>query len=62
MKDIKICPSLICGNPLNLEQDLKNIEKSDIFSIHFDVMDGSFVPRYGLYPEILKKLKKILIL
>ncbi len=58
MKNIKICPSLICGNPLNLEQDLKNIEKSDIFSIHFDVMDGSFVPRYGLYPEILKKIKE----
>ena len=58
MKNIKICPSLICGNPLNLEQDLKEIEKSDIFSIHFDVMDGSFVPRYGLYPEILKNLKE----
>ena len=58
MKNIKICPSLICGNPLNLEKDLKEIESSDIFSIHFDVMDGSFVPRYGLYPEILKKLKE----
>ena len=56
MKNIKICASLICGDPINLEKDLKEIEKSDIFSVHFDVMDGSFVPRYGLYPEILSSI------
>lgn len=25
--------------------------------IHFDVMDGNFVPRLGLYPELLKSIK-----
>jgi len=58
MKKIKICPSLICGDPLNLERDLIEMQKSNIFSIHFDVMDGSFVPRYGLYPEILARISK----
>jgi len=58
MKNIKICPSLICGDPINLEKDLYDIKRSEIFSIHFDVMDGSFVPRYGLYPEILSAIKK----
>ena len=58
MKKIKICASLICGNPIDLNSDLKELEKSNIDLIHFDVMDGQFVPRYGLYPEILKSIKE----
>jgi ribulose-phosphate 3-epimerase len=54
-----IAGSLVCSNPLRLEEDIKelNIGKADF--IHFDVMDGHFVPRYGLYPEILSYLKNI---
>jgi ribulose-phosphate 3-epimerase len=53
-----IAASLICSNPLNLEHDIDELilGKSDF--IHFDVMDGQFVPRYGLYPEILSYLTK----
>jgi len=59
MKTPKIAASLICSDPLNLAADIQqlNIGKADL--IHFDVMDGHFVPRYGLYPEILSYLKKI---
>ena len=57
MKNIKICASLICGNPIDLNSDLLELQKSNIDLIHFDVMDGQFVPRYGLYPEILKSIK-----
>jgi ribulose-phosphate 3-epimerase len=53
-----IAASLICSNPLNLEQDIDEILKGEAEFIHFDVMDGQFVPRYGLYPEILASLKK----
>ena len=54
-----IAASLICSNPLDLNCDINEliIGKSDY--IHFDVMDGLFVPRYGLYPEILTYLKRI---
>lgn len=58
MKNIKICASLICGNPIDLNSDLLELQKSNIDLIHFDVMDGQFVPRYGLYPEILKSVKE----
>lgn len=49
--------SLICGDPLALRNDLKEIEKGEMDMIHFDVMDGNFVPRFGFYPEILKAVK-----
>lgn len=54
-----IAASLICSNPLNLEADIKELIKGEADYIHFDVMDGQFVPRYGLYPEILSYLKKM---
>ena len=58
MKYPKIAASLICSNPLNLNEDIDEIVKGGSEFIHFDVMDGQFVPRYGLYPEILAALKK----
>jgi len=53
-----IAASLICSNPLNLENDLQELIVGKADYIHFDVMDGLFVPRYGLYPEILAHLTK----
>ena len=57
MENIKIAASLICADPLNLEKEVNELIQSKVDLIHFDVMDGSFVPRYGLYPEILKAIK-----
>lgn len=53
----QLAASIICGNPLNLEVDLAALEKGRVDSIHFDVMDGVFVPRYGLFPEYLKAIR-----
>ena len=59
MRNNKIlAASLICADPLNLERDIGEIILGEIDWIHFDVMDGSFVPRYGLYPEILQRLRQ----
>ena len=57
MKNIKIAASLICADPINIEKEVNELIESKVDLIHFDVMDGSFVPRYGLYPEILKAIK-----
>lgn len=58
MENIKIAASLICAQPLKLEEEFQALKQSKVDMIHFDVMDGNFVPRYGLYPEILSKLKQ----
>jgi len=59
MNKIKIAASLICADPLNIEDEVQHLINAKADLIHFDVMDGHFVPRYGLYPEILTKIKKI---
>ena len=53
-----LAASLICADPLNMEGDIAQLNEANIDLIHFDVMDGSFVSRYGLYPEILSAVKK----
>ena len=54
----KLSASVICANPLDLQYDLNACVKGGIDQLHFDMMDGIFVPRFGLYPEILQQIKK----
>ena len=55
----QLSASLICANQINIESDIKLLEKGKIDYLHFDVMDGLFVPRYGMYPEQLAAIKSI---
>lgn len=53
----KIAASLISISLLNVDKLISDLNKNKIEQIHFDVMDGAFVPRLGLYPELLKGIK-----
>jgi ribulose-phosphate 3-epimerase len=56
MAKINLAASLVCANPINLEADLKKLVEAKVDYLHFDVMDNQFVPRLGMYPEILAKI------
>lgn len=58
-KQFQLSASLICGNLLDLAGEIKKLEDGKIDLIHFDVMDGHFVPRLGFFPEVLEQIKTI---
>ncbi len=62
MMPYQLAASLVCADMMQLGREIKLLEKARIGYIHFDVMDGVFVPRYGLHPEILQALRKITLL
>ena len=56
--EIKLSASIICANILNLKKDLDLINKNKFDYIHFDIMDGHFVPRIGFDTFLIKELVK----
>lgn len=43
----------------NLIKNIGLLEEFGVHGIHVDVMDGSFVPRIGMYPELVQELRSL---
>ena len=57
-KNIIISPSLLSSDFANLEKELKLLEQASVKWVHWDVMDGHFVPNITLGPPIIKKCRQ----
>lgn len=55
---IKVAPSILSADYMNLEDSIKKIEK-DADAIHIDVMDGNFVPPVAYGRNWVKAIRKI---
>lgn len=56
---IKIAPSILAADPLNLERDVKAAEKAGCDWIHVDIMDAHFVPNLAYSADTVRRLRKI---
>lgn len=59
MKNVLISPSLLGGDPLNIQKEIEMINGSEADWLHVDVMDGVFVPNIAIGFPVLQGLAKI---
>lgn len=57
-KQISIAPSVMCADLCNLETDIRELEKSGINLLHFDLMDAHFVPNMPIGLALIEQLRE----
>lgn len=55
LDDVRIAPSILAADYLRLGEALSSIATADY--VHFDVMDGVFVPNLSFGPDVLARVK-----
>lgn len=59
MKKIVTSPSIMCADLVNLEHNIKEIEKIGCDALHIDIIDGAFSPSMPLGIETVKRLRSV---
>ncbi len=55
LADVRIAPSILAADFMRLGEQLDSIKTADL--VHFDVMDGVFVPNLSFGPGLLEQIK-----
>ena len=58
MKKVKIAPSILAADFSQLGEDVQKVEELGADLIHFDIMDGHFVPNLTMGAELVKSIHR----
>ena len=59
MSESKISASMMCADLIHLRDTIKVFEDKGVEYLHIDVMDGEFVPNFGLGVDYIRSLREL---